>query len=58
MIIFNIKGLKNGDSLNHLKFTARLEEEYDIDLDMDDIIDMSSVKRIKEILKANYGINE
>ena len=52
------QGIEKWDSLNHLKFTVKLEEEYNIDLDMDDIIDMSSVKRIKEILKENYGINE
>lgn len=47
--------IEKWDSLNHLKFTARLEEVYGIELDMDDIINMSSVKKIKEILH-NYGV--
>lgn len=45
------QGIEKWDSLNHLKFTSRLEDEFDIELDMDDIIDMSSVAKIKEILK-------
>ena len=47
--------IEKWDSLNHLRFTAKLEEVYDIELDMDDIIDMSSVQKIKEILQ-NYGV--
>lgn len=49
------QGIEKWDSLNHLKFTSRLEEVYDIELDMDDIINMSSVKKIKEILQK-YGV--
>jgi len=45
--------IEKWDSLNHLNFTSRLEEEFDIELDMDEIIDMSSVKKIKEILKKH-----
>lgn len=50
------QSIEKWDSLNHLRFTSRLEEVFDIDLDMDDIIDMSSVARIKEILRENYGV--
>jgi acyl carrier protein len=49
------QGIEKWDSLNHLKFTSRLEEAYDIELDMDDIINMSSVKKIKDILQK-YGV--
>ena len=42
------QGIEKWDSLNHL---SRLEDEFDIELDMDDIIDMSSVAKIKEILR-------
>lgn len=52
------QGIEKWDSLNHLKFTSRVEEEYEIELDMDDIIDMSSVGKIKEILRDNYGVEE
>lgn len=49
------QGIEKWDSLNHLKFTSRLEEVYDIELDMDDIINMSSVGKVKEILQK-YGV--
>ena len=47
--------LEKWDSLNHLKMTNRLEEVFDIELDMDEIIEMSSVGKIKEILRG-YGV--
>ena len=49
------KEIEKWDSLNHLRFTAKLEEVFDIDLDMDEITEMSSVKKIREILKR-YGV--
>jgi len=45
--------IEKWDSVNHLRFTAKLEEVYDIELDMDEITEMSSVKKIKEILKGH-----
>ena len=48
--------IEKWDSVNHLRFTAKLEEKFDIELDMDEITDMSSVKKIKEILKG-HGID-
>ena len=47
--------IEKWDSLNHLRFTSRLEEAFDIELDMDDIVEMSSLRKIKEILKK-YGV--
>ena len=47
--------IEKWDSLNHLKMTNRLEEVFDIELDMDEIIEMSSVGKIKEILRG-YGV--
>ncbi len=44
------------DSVAHMTLVAQIEEEYDILLDTDDIIDMSSVGKAKQIL-AKYGIN-
>ena len=38
------------DSLKHLQLVAMIEEEFGIELKMDDIIDMSTVGKIKEIL--------
>ena len=38
------------DSVAHMSLIAELEDSFDIMLDTDDIIDMSSVKKAKEIL--------
>ena len=39
------------DSVGHMTLVAVLEDRFDIMLDTDDIIDMSSVAKAKEILK-------
>ena len=41
------------DSLKHLRIVVNLEEEFGIDIDMDDVIDMSTFKKVKEIMKKN-----
>ena len=43
------------DSTAHMILVAELENEFGIMLDTDDIIDMSSVKKAKEIL-AKYDV--
>lgn len=44
------------DSVAHMALVAELENTFDIMLDTDDIIDMSSVAQIKKILKK-YAIH-
>lgn len=44
------------DSTAHMILIAELEDQFDIMLDTDDIIDMSSVAKAKEILQK-YDIN-
>lgn len=44
------------DSIAHMVLVTALETEFDIMLDTDDIIDMSSVAKVKEIL-FKYGVN-
>ena len=39
------------DSVAHMTLIATLEDRFDIMLDTDDIIDMNSVAKAKEILK-------
>ena len=39
------------DSVAHMSLVAEIEEAFDIMLDTDDIIDMSSPAKAKEILK-------
>ena len=43
------------DSVAHMTLIASLEDEYEIMLDTDDIIDMSSVLKARQIL-AKYGV--
>lgn len=45
------------DSVGHMNLIAALEEAFDIMMDTDDIIDLSSYEKGKEILaKADYGV--
>jgi len=44
------------DSIGHMSLVAALEEEYKINLETDDIVDFSSFKKGKELLKK-YNIN-
>jgi acyl carrier protein len=45
------------DSVGHMALVAALEEAFDIMMETDDIIDLSSYKKGIEILKSKYGID-
>lgn len=47
--------IKEWDSTAHMILVSELESSFDVMLDTDDIIDMSSVAKAKEIL-AKYDI--
>ncbi|MDM8255599.1 acyl carrier protein [Phocaeicola barnesiae] len=44
------------DSVGHMTLTAALEEAFDIMMETDDIIDLSSYEKGIEILQTKYGI--
>lgn len=45
------------DSVGHMSLIAALEDAFDIMMDTDDIIDLNSYEKGKEILsKSDYGI--
>ena len=44
------------DSVGHMALIAALEQEFDIMIETDDIIDLSSYERGIEILSKNYEI--
>jgi len=44
------------DSVGHMGLIAALEDAFDIMMDTDDIIDLSSYEKGKEILTKNYDI--
>ena len=49
--------IETWDSVGHMRLVAALEEAFDIMLDTDDIIDLSSYEKGKEILsKETYGV--
>lgn len=43
------------DSVGHMKLVAELEDGFDIMMDTEDIIDLSSYSKAREILKK-YGV--
>ena len=45
------------DSMRHMKIVVEIEKTFDIMMDTDDIIDMSSFAKAKEILKKKYDID-
>ncbi len=44
------QSIKGWDSISHMILISYIEEEFGISLDTDDVIDMSSVGKAKEIL--------
>jgi acyl carrier protein len=50
------QSIKEWDSVGHMAMVASIEEAFDIMLDTDDIIDMSSFAKAKEII-SKYGIS-
>ena len=48
--------VESWDSVGHMGLVAAIEDAFDIMMDTDDIIDLSSFEKGKEILTANYGI--
>ncbi len=51
------QSIESWDSVGHMGLIASLEDAFDIMMDTDDIIDLSSYEKGKEILTANYGID-
>lgn len=44
------------DSVGHMGLVAAIEDTFEIMMDTDDIIDLSSFEKGKEILASHYGI--
>jgi acyl carrier protein len=49
------RGVEKWDSLAHMSLIAALEDEFDIMIDTEDVIDMSSFGKAREIL-GKYGV--
>lgn len=50
------QAISEWDSVGHMGLIAALEDTFDIMMDTDDIIDLSSFEKGKEILSKNYNI--
>jgi acyl carrier protein len=48
--------IKEWDSVAHMALVAALEDAYGVMMETDDVIDMSTVAKAKEIL-AKYGVD-
>lgn len=50
------QGIQAWDSVGHMGLVAAIEEAFDIMMETDDIIDLSSFEKGKEILSTKYNI--
>lgn len=50
------QSIKEWDSVGHMSLIAAIEDAFDIMMDTDDIIELSSFQKGIEILSANYEI--
>jgi acyl carrier protein len=49
------RGIEKWDSLAHMALVAAIEDEFGVMIDTDDVIDMSSFGKAREIL-AKHGV--
>ena len=49
------QSIKQWDSISHMMLISNLEEDFGVSLETDDVIDLSSVAKAREIL-TKYGI--
>jgi acyl carrier protein len=47
------QSIEQWDSISHMILIAEIEDVFDIEIDTDDVIDMSTVEKAKEILNKN-----
>lgn len=50
------QGIQEWDSIGHMELVSAIEEAFDIEIETDDIIDLSSYEKGKEILSSKYGV--
>ena len=49
------ESVEGWDSMGHLNLVAALEQDFNVSIDIGDVMEMVSVKRIREIL-SQYGV--
>jgi acyl carrier protein len=50
------QGVPEWDSISHMILISQLEEDFNVSFETDDVIDLSSFAKAKEIL-AKYGVD-
>ena len=50
------QGIPQWDSISHMVLISKLEEDFDLSIDTDDVIDLSSFQKAKDILNK-LGVN-
>ena len=50
------ESVEGWDSMGHLNLVAALEHDFNVSIDIGDVMEMVSVRRIKEIL-LQYGVH-
>ena len=50
------QGVPSWDSVGHMSLVSAIEEAFDIMIETDDLIDLSSYDKGKEILSKNYDV--
>lgn len=50
------QSIEQWDSISHMVLISQLEDDFGVSIDTDDVIDMSSFGKAKEIL-AKYGVD-
>ena len=51
------QGIAAWDSVGHMNLISAIEKAFDIMMLTDDIIELSSFRKGKEILSSNYGVS-
>ena len=51
------QAIPNWDSVGHMNLVANLEDAFDIMMETDDIIDLSTFEKGMEILQEKYDVN-
>ncbi|GIG60768.1 acyl carrier protein [Longispora fulva] len=51
--VLEYRGIDKWDSLAHMSLVAEIEDVFDVMIDTEDVIDMSSFTKAREILEKN-----
>lgn len=50
--------IKEWDSLSHMNLVSELEKEFNVSMDIDEISEMDSVKKVVEVIEKKLGVKK